>query len=92
MRAVANVGYSPTFAGAENAEKIVEAHLLDYDGEADGDFYEKRLRLLLAARQRGEKKFGSFPELVAAIQKARRRRRRRRPLPSLRLSAPPPAM
>ena len=27
-KAVANVGYSPTFEGAENKEKIVEAHLI----------------------------------------------------------------
>ncbi|CAN0440363.1 unnamed protein product, partial [Ectocarpus sp. 8 AP-2014] len=26
-KCVANVGYSPTFAGQENAEKIVEGHL-----------------------------------------------------------------
>lgn len=30
---VANVGYSPTFAGQENAEKIVEGHLIGYTGE-----------------------------------------------------------
>lgn len=29
---VANVGYSPTFAGQENAEKIVEGHLIGYEG------------------------------------------------------------
>ena len=27
------------------------------------------MRLLLAAAQRGEQKFGSFPELIAAIRK-----------------------
>ncbi|CAN0497557.1 unnamed protein product, partial [Scytosiphon promiscuus] len=30
-KCVANVGYSPTFAGQENAEKIVEAHLIGYE-------------------------------------------------------------
>lgn len=32
-KCVANVGYSPTFAGEENAEKIVEGHLIGYKGE-----------------------------------------------------------
>lgn len=32
-KCAANVGYSPTFAGQENPEKIVEGHLLDYKGE-----------------------------------------------------------
>lgn len=31
-KCVANVGYSPTFAGQENAEKIVEGHLIGYEG------------------------------------------------------------
>lgn len=31
-KCVANVGYSPTFAGQENAEKIVEGHLIGYKG------------------------------------------------------------
>lgn len=31
-KCVANVGYSPTFAGEENAEKIVEGHLIGYKG------------------------------------------------------------
>lgn len=33
-KCVANVGYSPTFAGQENAEKIVEGHLIGYTGVA----------------------------------------------------------
>lgn len=31
-KCVANVGYSPTFVGQENAEKIVEGHLIGYEG------------------------------------------------------------
>lgn len=31
-KCVANVGYSPTFVGKENAEKIVEGHLIGYEG------------------------------------------------------------
>eukprot|EP00903_Cladosiphon_okamuranus_P010623 g10046.t1 len=65
-KCVANVGYSPTFAGQENAEKIVEGHLIGYKGE---DFYGRTMRMLLAGFQRREKKFASFPELVAAINK-----------------------
>ncbi|CAM9333128.1 unnamed protein product [Pylaiella littoralis] len=65
-KCVANVGYSPTFAGQENAEKIVEGHLIGYTGE---DFYGRYLRMLLVGFQRREKKFASFPELVANINK-----------------------
>jgi len=38
-KVVCNVGYSPTFDGEENKEKIVEAHL------NDGDFYGETMRL-----------------------------------------------
>ena len=48
-KAVVNVGYSPTFVGEENREKIVEAHLL---GDAAADFYGKEMRLILAAPAR----------------------------------------
>lgn len=65
VKAVVNVGYSPTFVGEENREKIVEAHLMGYKG---GDFYEREMRLVLTGFQRGEKKFAAFPLLVAAIQ------------------------
>ena len=64
--AVVNVGYSPTFVGAENPEKIAEAHLLRWSG---GDFYGRRLKMLLVGFQRPERKFDSFPELLAAIRK-----------------------
>ena len=44
MKAVVNVGYSPTFEGEENREKIVEAHLITkaspmtkYEGIANSD-------------------------------------------------------
>lgn len=36
---------------------------------AGEDFYGKSMRMLLAGFQRREKKFGSFPELVATINK-----------------------
>ena len=64
--AVVNVGFSPTFEGAENPEKIAEAHLLSHAG---GDFYGRRLRMLLVAFQRPELKYSSLDDLVAAIRK-----------------------
>jgi len=66
--AVANVGFSPTFAGSENREKIVEAHLIDYPDDL-GDFYEQELSFLFVAWQRPELKFGGLAELSAAIAK-----------------------
>ena len=43
-KCVCNVGFSPTFTGAENPEKIVEAHILQ---SFDEDFYGETMRLLL---------------------------------------------
>lgn len=64
-KAAVNVGYSPTFEGKENKEKIVEAHLiLD---EPISDFYNEVMRLELVGFLRSEKKFDSFPDLVQAI-------------------------
>uniref|UniRef100_A0A7S1FTC5 riboflavin kinase n=1 Tax=Corethron hystrix TaxID=216773 RepID=A0A7S1FTC5_9STRA len=67
-RAVVNVGFSPTFEGKENAEKIVEAHLIVDEGDILGDFYNETMRLSLVGQLRGEKKFPSFPALKAAIE------------------------
>lgn len=79
-KAVVNVGYSPTFEGEENKEKIIEAHLIveqieeatsaDDDGEGKStieDFYGTPMRLQLIGFLREEKKFDSFPELIAQI-------------------------
>ena len=66
-KAVVNVGYSPTFQGEENKEKIVEAHLIVEDGEIKGDFYGETMRLALYGFLRPEMKFSSFPVLVKAI-------------------------
>lgn len=65
QKAAVNVGYSPTFEGQENKEKIVEAHLILDDPIPD--FYDEVMRLLLIGFLRPEEKFGSFSELVAAI-------------------------
>jgi riboflavin kinase len=87
-KAVVNVGYSPTFEGEENREKIIEAHLIveqdrekeagstDVDGEETEnrygktvieDFYGIPMSLQLIGFLREEKKFDSFPELIAQI-------------------------
>ena len=97
IKAVVNVGYSPTFEGRENKERIVEAHLItrgspmtrpepvvtatadvdidndddaiivDDDDEIEGDFYDETMRLQLIGYLRPERKFDSFPELIAQI-------------------------
>ena len=67
FKAVVNVGYSPTFVGEENREKIVEAHLLSDADEIEGDFYYETMRLSLIGSLRPEKKFASFSDLLAAI-------------------------
>jgi len=66
-KAVVNVGYSPTFEGKENKEKIVEAHLIVEDGDIECDFYGETMRLALCGFLRPEKRFPSFPDLIAAI-------------------------
>lgn len=66
-KAVVNVGYSPTFDGEENKEKIVEAHLIVNDGDIEGDFYGETMRLSLHGFLRPEMKFENFPALIEAI-------------------------
>ena len=65
FKAVVNVGYSPTFEGQENPERIIEAHLIEAD--LQDDFYGVPMRLQLIGYLREEKKFDSFPELIAQI-------------------------
>jgi riboflavin kinase len=92
IKAVVNVGYSPTFEGKENKEKIVEAHLITENSpmtipesaafdesnvvtvdnipiEIEGDFYGEIMRLQLIGYLRPEKKFDSFPDLIAQIHR-----------------------
>jgi riboflavin kinase len=64
-KAAVNVGYSPTFEGKENTEKIIEAHLIP--DEPLEDFYGETMRLALCGFLRPEQKFDSFPDLMAAI-------------------------
>jgi riboflavin kinase len=64
-KAAVNIGYSPTFEGNENKEKIVEAHIIL--PERIPDFYHHTMRLLLVGFVRPEKKFTSLAELVDTI-------------------------
>ena len=56
--AAVNVGVRPTFVTGRG--ELVEAYLLDFDG----DLYGTRLELSFLKRLRGEKRFGSVDELV----------------------------
>ena len=60
--AVTNVGKNPTFG---DGARTVETHILDYSG----DIYGNKLTVSFIARIRGESRFGSPDELVAAIKK-----------------------
>ncbi len=58
--AVVNVGVRPTFGGER---EVVEAHLLDFEG----DLYGAPLRLRFVARLRDERRFSGIDELSAQI-------------------------
>lgn len=62
-KAVVNVGYSPTFDGEENREKIVEAHLIVEQGDIEGDFYNEPMRLALSGFLRPGKTLKMIPYL-----------------------------
>lgn len=69
-KAVVNIGYSPTFEGQENKEKIIEAYLILGENEINPpDFYSEMLSLQLHGSLRPEMKFPSFPDLIAQINK-----------------------
>jgi riboflavin kinase / FMN adenylyltransferase len=59
-RAAVSIGTNPHFDGVE---RRVEAHLLDFDG----DLYGQRLVVEIWRRIRGQRRFDSLEELVAAI-------------------------
>ena len=58
--AAINVGIRPMFA---SATALVEAHILDFDG----DIYGQRLRIRPARRLRGEARFNSVKDLIAQM-------------------------
>jgi riboflavin kinase len=68
QKAVVNVGYSPTFEGQENPEKIIEAHLILGEEDEMTDFYGETMRLQLDGFLRTERKFPTFPELIFQIK------------------------
>jgi riboflavin kinase/FMN adenylyltransferase len=61
LPAAVNVGVRPTFETGRGL--LVEAYLIDYDG----DLYGKTLRVAFIERLRGEKAFGSAEDLVAQM-------------------------
>jgi len=68
--AAVNVGVRPTFETGRGV--LVEAYLIDFDG----DLYGRTLRVAFIARLRGEKRFPSVEDLVAQmyrdVEEARR--------------------
>jgi len=63
LHAVVNIGFRPTFNGAE-PRPTCEAHLLAYSG----DLYGQVVRLSFVERLRGEHKFAGVDALVAQIR------------------------
>jgi riboflavin kinase/FMN adenylyltransferase len=61
LPAAVNVGVRPTF-GSGRAE-LVEAHLIDFDG----DLYGSELRLHFLEKLRGERRFASAEQLIEAM-------------------------
>jgi riboflavin kinase/FMN adenylyltransferase len=61
--AAVNVGVRPTFETGRGL--VVEAHLIDFDG----DLYGQTLRIAFVERLRGEKRFESVDELVAQMNR-----------------------
>lgn len=58
-----SVGRRPTFYD-ENGQCLVEAHLLDFDG----DLYGERLRVEITHHVREQKRFSSVEELIEQIR------------------------
>jgi riboflavin kinase / FMN adenylyltransferase len=61
--AAVNVGVRPTFDTGRGL--LVEAHLLDFDG----DLYGQTLRIAFLQRLRGEKRFESVDDLVVQMRR-----------------------
>jgi|SRR5690242_9455776 riboflavin kinase / FMN adenylyltransferase len=60
--AAVNVGVRPTFQSGRGL--LIEAYLLDFDG----DLYGEQLRVAFVERLRGEKRFESVDDLVAQME------------------------
>jgi riboflavin kinase / FMN adenylyltransferase len=61
--AAVNVGIRPTFESGRGL--LVEAYLIDFDG----DLYGRTLRIAFIARLRGERRFPSIEDLVAQMHR-----------------------
>ena len=61
-RAAVSIGVNPHYGGAE---RRIEPHLLDFEG----DLYGRRLAVELWSRLRDERAFGSEEELIAQIER-----------------------
>ncbi|MGB1627589.1 MAG: bifunctional riboflavin kinase/FAD synthetase [Miltoncostaeaceae bacterium] len=62
--AAVNLGYSPTFAGADDAPLRLEAFILDYAGD---DLYGQRVRVEFIERLRDEQRFPDPEALVHQV-------------------------
>ena len=61
--AVTNIGVRPTF-GSQDPEPVIEAHILDFDG----DLYGRQVELIFLQRLRGERQFSGPQALVEQIE------------------------
>jgi riboflavin kinase / FMN adenylyltransferase len=66
-QAAVSLGYRPTFKSAEDPEEppLLEAHLLDFDG----DLYGERARVAFVKRLRDELRFDSVDDLIAQMER-----------------------
>ncbi|TDI84314.1 MAG: riboflavin biosynthesis protein RibF, partial [Chloroflexi bacterium] len=69
-QAVTNIGYRPTFED-EHHSPVVEAHILDFEGE----LYGKEIKLEFVDRLRDEMRFSGPEKLLEQIEKDIRRAR-----------------
>jgi riboflavin kinase / FMN adenylyltransferase len=63
LAAAVSIGVRPTFTTGRG--ELIEAYLLDFDG----DLYDRPLRLRFLARLRGERRFPSAEELIAQMHR-----------------------
>jgi riboflavin kinase/FMN adenylyltransferase len=64
-RAAVSIGTNPTFAASGLPPVVIEAHLIDFDG----DIYDSHLRLEFVTRLRAQRRFASVDDLVAEIHR-----------------------
>lgn len=62
LQAAISIGDRPTYYG-DGGERLLEAHLLDFEG----DLYGERVQLLVGPRVRGQRRFSSTEELIELI-------------------------